>query len=490
MTEPPPVPPEELRPASISTKLSPQDIDVPGRKPVALSFATALVWLLIGSFFGDVASLKFQYPDWLTGSTAWTFGNVRSAHLNAMAYGWASLAMIGVSLWLVPRLIHTPLRLRRLALTGIAIWNVGLVVGVGSILLGHSDGVEWLEMNRRYADPLFVLGGGCIGISVIATLLHFRSEHLYVSIWYIASAFLWFPILFVLGNLPVFRGSEHAAVNWFYAHNVLGFWLTPICIGAVYYFIPKVLGRPIYSYGLSLLGFWSLAFFYSLNGMHHLIGGPLPTWMITTSIVASMMMIIPVAAVAVNHHMTMVGRFGALRYSPTLRFVVVGAIAYTAVSVQGSFTAFTEVNRVTHFTHWTIAHSHVGLYAFVTMVMFGSMYYIVPRLTGGEWPSGRLISIHFWLAIGGIAAYVIALSIGGVQQGLAMLDPKQPFQASAEAARPWLVVRTVAGFMLTAAHGVFVAHVVLAYRRKGQPGSVSWHRPRPIEISLAGKGRP
>jgi cytochrome c oxidase cbb3-type subunit 1 len=152
------------------------------------------------------------------------------------------------------------------------------------------------------------------------------------------------------------------------------------------------------------------------------------------------------------------------------------------------FTAFTEVNRITHFTHWTIAHSHVGVYAFVTMVMFGAMYYIVPRLTGGEWPSGRLISLHFWLAIGGIVVYVIALSIGGVQQGLAMIDPKASFRASVDAARPWLAVRTISGFVLTAAHIIFVVHVWQAYRRKGQPGRVSWHRPRPIEIAEPGGG--
>jgi cytochrome c oxidase cbb3-type subunit 1 len=471
--------------AAAAARPSPGELDAPGRKAVTISFAAALAWLLIGSIFGDVASFKFQFPDWLTGSSAWTFGNVRTAHLNAMSYGWASLAMIGVSLWLVPRLVHAPLRWPRLAIAGVAIWNLGLVLGIGGVLLGYTDGLEWLEMDRHFADPLLVLAGGCVGVSIIGTLARSRAEHLYVSLWYVASAFVWFPILFVLGNLPVFRGTEHAAVNWFYAHNALGFWLTPICIGAVYYFIPKVLGRPIYSYGLSLLGFWSVAFFYSLNGMHHLIGGPLPAWMITTSIVASMMMIIPIAAVAINHHLTMVGRFGALRYSPTLRFVVVGALAYTAVSVQGMFTAFTEVNRITHFTHWTIAHSHVGLYAFVTMVMFGSMYYIVPRLTGGEWPSGRLISIHFWLAIGGIAAYVIALSIGGVQQGLAMIDPKRPFQDSVDAVRPWLVVRSLSALVLTAAHGVFAVHVWLAYRRRGQPGTVSWHRPRPIEVGSA-----
>jgi cytochrome c oxidase cbb3-type subunit 1 len=154
----------------------------------------------------------------------------------------------------------------------------------------------------------------------------------------------------------------------------------------------------------------------------------------------------------------MVGRFGALRYSPTLRFVVLGAIAYTAVSLQGMFTAFRAVNRITHFTHWTIAHAHVGVYGFVTFVMFGSMYYILPRVTGREWPSARLIRWHFWLTLGGLTLYVVPLTIAGVFQGLALLDPQTPFSASVQASLPGLMARSVAGLVLTAANLVFAWH--------------------------------
>jgi cytochrome c oxidase cbb3-type subunit 1 len=297
-----------------------------------------------------------------------------------------------------------------------------------------------------------------VGLSLLATLARRDVDHLYVSVWYIMAAYLWFPVIYIVGNWPTWTGVESAATNWFYAHNVLGLWLTSISLGAVYYFIPKVLGRPIYSYQLSLLGFWGLAFFYALVGMHHLIGGPVPEWMITTSIVASILMLIPVVSVAVNHHTTMLGRFGALRYSPTLRFVVLGAIAYTAVSLQGMFTALRDVNRITHFTHWTVAHAHVGVYSFVTFVMFGSMYYILPRLVGHEWPSARLIRWHFWLVLIGIALYVIMLTIVGVLQGLAMLDPKVPFQQSVEVTLPGLVARSIAGLILTAGHLVFAYH--------------------------------
>ena len=393
------VDPAVMRPEDLDTRLR---ADLSSRRVVLLSFASALVWLLVGSLFGDVASVKLHAPDWLVQQGWLTFGRVRPAHLNAMIYGWASLAMVGVSCWLLPRLVHTELRLAVLAEVGLWLWNVGVLLGVVGILAGWTDGLEWLEMHRYLADPWLVIGGGSVGIALLVTLARREVDHLYVSVWYVMAAYVWFPIIYIVGNWPTWTGVESAAVNWFYAHNALGLWLTAISLGAAYYFIPKVIGRPIYSYGLSLLGFWTLAFFYALNGMHHLIGGPIPEWMITTSIVASALMVIPVLSVAINHHMTMAGRFAALRYSPTLRFVVLGAIAYTAVSLQGTFTAFRAVNRITHFTHWTIAHAHVGVYGFVTFVMFGSMYYILPRVTGREWPSARLIRWHVWLVLGGI----------------------------------------------------------------------------------------
>jgi cytochrome c oxidase cbb3-type subunit 1 len=411
----------------------------------------------VGTSFGDLASLKLHLPDLLTSPAPLTFGRVRPAHLNAMIYGWASLAMIGVALWMIPRLVHQELRWRRWAEASIWTWNIGVALGVGGILFRQTDGLEWLEMHRYFADPFLVVGGALVALSLFSTLLARQVSHLYVSVWYLIGAFVWFPIVFIAGNWP-FSGVESAATNWFYAHNALGLWLTAVCVGAAYYFIPKLLGRPIYSYQLSLIGFWALAFFYSLNGMHHLIGGPLPTWMITTSVVASILMIIPVLAVAVNHHMTVVGRFRALRYSPTLRFVVLGAIAYTAVSLQGIFTALHEVNRVTHFTHWTIAHAHVGVYTFVTFILFGSMYYILPRLVRHEWPSPTLVRWHFWLVTIGIAMYVIPLMTAGVFQGLAMLDPQTPFQRSVEAAMPGLIARSVAGMILSAGHLIFIFH--------------------------------
>src|SRR5690606_32730209 len=228
---------------------------------------------------------------------------------------------------------------------GILLLNAGVAVGLFLLMTGRSDGLEWLELDRYLADPLIALGLVLVGVSIWGTLARRRVDHLYVSGWYLAAAYLWFPFIFVVANLPWYRGVESAAVNWFYAHNALGLWLTAVNLGVIYYLIPKIVGRPIYSYWLSLLGFWTLAFFYSLNGMHHLVAGPLPTWMITTSITASIMMFIPVLAVGVNQHMTMVRRFVALRYSPPLVFIVFAAMPFTSVAPRGNMTAVLSDKR-------------------------------------------------------------------------------------------------------------------------------------------------
>ena len=456
-----------LRPEDLEARLK---ADASSRTAVLVIYGVALFWLLTGSLEGELASLKLHWPDLLTQYAWLTFGRVRTAHLHSVNYGWASAALIATSLWLLPRLVHAELKGAWLAVVGAVLFTVGLVAGVVGVLAGYNDGMEWLEGNRYATAPFLVVGGGLIGLSLFRTAAARTADHLYVSVWYILGAFVWFPMLYATGKIPTWGGAESAAVNWFYAHNVLGFWLTAMSVGAAYYFIPKVLGRPVYSYQLSVLGFWSLALFYSLNGMHHLVGGPIPTWMVTTSIVASIFMFIPVVATGINLHMTVLGRFGALRYSPTLRFVVIGALSYTAVSLQGSLTALREVNRITHFTHWTVAHSHVGGYGFVTFVAFGAMYYIIPRLVGHEWPSAKLIRWHFNLAVAGIAVYVLALSWAGVAQGLALLDPKLPFQYSVTRTLPGLYGRSVGGLLMNLSHFVFAYHFYLMVRMpRGTP---------------------
>jgi cytochrome c oxidase cbb3-type subunit 1 len=425
---------------------------------VGVCLTIAVVWLVLASVAGLIASIKLHAPDWWVDQAWITFGRIRPIHLNLVAYGWCSMAGIGVALWLIPRLLKTELVGARYALLGGALWTVGVVAGTVALAQGHSDGLEWLEYPWQI-DILLVVGGALVGFPMWLTLLRRRVAHLYVSVWYIAAGLLWFPVLFLVANWPGLHfGVQQASMNWWYGHNALGLWFSPLALAASYYFIPKVLGKPIHSYNLSLLGFWSLAFFYSQVGGHHLIGGPVPSWLITISIVQSMMMVVPVFAVAINQHLTVAGNFRALLYSPTLRFIVLGAMFYTASSVQGSLQALRSVNTVTHFTHYTVAHAHLGLYGFFSMVMFGAIYFIMPRVMKWEWPYPWMISAHFWLVLGGFGVYIIGLSVGGWYQGLAMLNKDLPFMDSVTLTIPYLQARSVGGALMTLGHLVFAVH--------------------------------
>lgn len=426
----------------------------------------AVLWLLAASFFGLVSSIKLHEPDWLTGAMWLSFGVTRTIHLNAVAYGWAPMACLGCSIWMLPRLLKTPLRAASYAMLGVAIWNISLIAGLIGIANGYNSGLEWLEIPLPIALGL-VVGGALIGLPLLLSLQHRKTSHLYVSVWYMGAALFWFPILLIVAKLPLHHGIEQATLNWWFGHNVLGLFYTPLSLAAVYYFLPKIIGRPIENYNLSLIGFWSLAFFYGQVGGHHLIGGPVPSWLTTLSIVQSMMMIIPVAAFTINQHLTMRGHFKMLRYSPTLRFIVLGGMMYTLSSVQGSFEALRSINTITHFTHFTVAHAHLGLYGFVTMVMFGAFYFILPRVTGREWPYPKLISLHFWLVVIGFGIYFIALTIAGVLQGLAMLDQTKPFIDSVLVTMPGLVGRSVGGGLMTAGHIIFAGHVLAMVLRLG-----------------------
>ena len=450
--------------AASAPKIAPADLDFRARADrstamvVSICLTLAVIWLVLASIAGLISSIKLHSPDWWVQYEWLTFGRIRPIHLNLVGYGWCSLAGIGVAIWLIPRLLKTELVGAKYALIGGGIWSIGVFAGTVAIAMGYSDGMEWLEYPWKI-DILLVIGGALVGFPLWLTLMQRKVEHLYVSVWYIAAGLLWFPILFLIANWPGLHfGVQQATMNWWFGHNVLGLWFTPLGLAASYYFIPKVLGKPIHSYNLSLLGFWSLAFFYSQVGGHHLIGGPVPSWLITISIVQSMMMVIPVFAVAVNQHMTVLGNFRALLYSPTLRFIVLGAMMYTAASVQGSLEALRSVNVVTHFTHYTVAHAHLGLYGFFTMVMFGSIYFIMPRVMNWEWPFPKLISLHFWLVLIGFAIYFIWLSIGGWLQGMAMLDGTKPFMDSVKLTLPYLEARSIGGGLMTLGHLVFAFH--------------------------------
>lgn len=427
------------------------EVDSSSRVVVTVYWASALFWLTVATVAGLISSIKLHSPGFLEGVEWMTFGRIRPVHWDAAIYGFGGTAACGTLLWLQARLCQVQLPYRNLLLAGGIVYNIGILVGIIGVLAGQSTGVETLEFPL-YAMPLLVIPFVVIVLANFTMYSRKKSSHTYVSQWYLMAVTVWFPVLVLSAeactNLGAVDGVAQAIANWWYGHNVVGLFATPTGIAAAYYLIPKVIGKPIHSYHLSLVGFWTNAIFYNWAGTHHLTGGPLPAWTITVGVVGSMMMFIPVITIGINHHMTMLGSFHHLRTSPTLRFAVMGSMMYTVSSFQGSLEALRSHQEVTHFTHYTIGHVHLGMYGFFAPMMFAMMYYAMPRLMRQEWSSARLIRIHFWCTLVGTALYGAAMCFAGVKQGLMMNDPAIPFLKVVEFTIPFLQLRTLAGLIL------------------------------------------
>ena len=436
-------------------------IDASTRVPVLVFYASAIIWLLIGTFEAAFTSFKMHMPDLFSGVSFLTYGRLRPAHMNTMLYGWASMVGIGTAIWLMARLCRTTLRHPLLLVAGAGFWNLGVLVGLIGIYAGDSTGFQWLEFPPYAAIILFVAYTMIVSWAVM--MFRFRREgHIYITQWYLLGAFLWFPWMYGAAQVMLFivpvQGVMQDAINWWYSNNLLFLWFGSIGLGTAYYMIPKVIGRPVYSYHLAAIGFWTYALFASWTGMQRLVDGPFPAWMVTASIAATIFTIIPVATVGLNHHMTMRGQFGLLRYSPTLRFTVFGAIAYTVFSLVGVFISLRSMAGYVQFTQAHVGYSHLGLYAFFTMVMFGSMYYIVPRLVGREWRYASLIKLHFWASAYGVMLMVLMLLVSGIVQGRDMNNAALAFSESTQSILPYMRGRSLSGMLLTIAHLVFAFH--------------------------------
>ena len=469
----PPVPTDV--PTSDTEQIERALIDASTRVPVLMFYTSAIVWLLLGTLLAMLVSIKLHAPDMFSGVSFLTWGRVRPAHTNIMIYGWASMAGMGTAIWLMARLCRTVLRHPLLIITGAGFWNLGVLLGVGAILTGDSTGYQWLEFPPYVAVILFVAYTMIMSWAVLMFRFR-RGDRIYITQWYLLGAFLWFTWLYAAAQLMLFvvpvQGVMQAAVNWWYANNLLFLWFGAIGLGTAYYMIPKVIGRPVYSYHLATIGFWTYALFSSWTGMQRMIDGPFPAWMITASIAATILTIIPVATVGLNHHMTMKGYFPLMRYSPTLRFTVFGAISYTVFSLVGVIISFRSVARYLNFTQASVAYSHLGLYAFYTMVIFGSMYYIVPRLVGREWRYASLIKLHFWASVYGVGLMSLMLLSGAIVEGTNLNDASMAFTESTQSILPYLRGRSLAGVLMTVSHFVFAFHFGLMLFGLGRTASV------------------
>ncbi len=424
------------------------------RIPVLIFLGSGVFWLIVASVFWLLSSSQIHTPTawWTFPGVAWlSFGRSYPAFLNCFVYGWATCAGIGVGLWLLARSSKVPLRNPLFPILAAATWNLGIAVGILSIMAGGTTGKQMLEFPT-YASFILFLALVMVGLWALSIFWARKPGQSYVSQWYILGAFLWFSWMYATANILLnfvsAPGPAQPAVNWWYIGSLIDLWLTPIALGTAYYLIPKLAGRPVYSYKLALFGFWSLALLGGWTGMTHLIGGPFPAWMITVSIVARVLMILPVLAVAANFHLTIKGKFADLAWNPVLRFVVIGTMAYTAYGIEGSLISNRTIAQITQFTFVTLGNAQLGLFGFYGMILFGAYYYIVPRLLERQWLFPGFIITHFWLSVVGIGLLVFDLTMGGLIQGFGLQDPLISMRAVSDLMWPFLLIQNFAVLLL------------------------------------------
>jgi len=384
-------------------------------------FLFSALWFPFFAFFGFLMAVKFFFPTFLAGSLWDTFGRIRPAHVNGVLFGFVSSGLLGAMFWITPRLCARGLYRAKLALVTPFLWNLAVVGGIIWILLGGSQGREYAELP--WAIDVAVMVALLLNAYIIwGTIIKRREKKLYVSLWYYLGTTVWFPIVYFIGNVmwkpPVgaLNGTTDAIFNWYYGHNVLGLWFTTLGIAAWYYFIPRMIKRPLYSHLLSLISFFSIAFFYTGVGGHHLLQSPIPEWLKTIAVAMTVLMMVPVLAFFVNIGLTMRGSWHRLSGNTPLQFVFAGFAMYILTSIQGTLQGLRSTNAYLHFSQWPVSHSHLALLGGFGFLVVGGMFFLLPRILKVKLYSQKLMRWSWWLVFIGFLSFFASMVVTGLQQ--------------------------------------------------------------------------
>ncbi|TZF84152.1 cytochrome oxidase subunit I [Pedobacter sp. BS3] len=429
------------------------NIDPQLSKLVLWYIGCATFWLLFGTTLGEYLGIKFVAPDadhfsWLS------FGRLRPVHTNSVFWGWASLGMLGLGYYVVPRVSNTPLYSLKAAWYALYLINAAVIIGSISLMAGlNNGGGEY----REYIWPIMLL----FGIGLVLTLINYlktiarrTTKEIYISNWYIVAAVMFALVIAVVAYVPLWQdGLGETIIQGYYMHQGVGMWFMLFTLGIVYYYLPQQLNKPIYSYSLGILAFWTQILFYTLIGTHHFVFSSIPWALQTVAIVGSAGMAIPVIAGTTNFLMTFKGAWHKIAGSYTLPFFLVGIVFYFTGSMQGTAEAFRSTNLIWHFTDFTVAHSHLTMYGIICFFLWAGMYAVIPRLTGKE-PPQITVGAHFWLALIGLLFYTIPLMYGSTMKGLMWLEGK-PFIEGVVFMAPFWLWRAIGGSLMWLSHLFF-----------------------------------
>lgn len=395
---------------------------------VKLFTLASIFWAIAGFTVGVLIALQLAFPD-LNFEPYLTFGRLRPVHTSAVIFAFGGNILFATSYFVVQRTCQTRLWNDKLALFTFWGYQAFIVIAALGYLAGVTQGKEYAE-PEWYADLWLTFVWVAYLAIFLMTLRNRKEPHIYVANWFYLSFIVTVAVLHLVNNatLPlgldtksysVWGGVQSAMIQWWYGHNAVGFFLTAGFLGMMYYFVPKQAGRPVYSYRLSILHFWSLIFIYIWAGPHHLLYSALPDWAQTLGMTFSIMLWMPSWGGMINGIMTLSGAWHKLRDDPVLQFMIVSLSFYGMSTFEGPLMSIKAVNSLSHFTDWTIGHVHSGALGWVAFISFGAIYYLVPVLWGKSGMySKRLISIHLWVATIGIVLYIVAMWFAGILQGL------------------------------------------------------------------------
>ncbi|HEY9090844.1 cytochrome-c oxidase, cbb3-type subunit I [Parasphingorhabdus sp.] len=494
---------------------APADPGVYDDDPIRWGVIATIFWGVVGFSVGLFIALQLIFPVLNFGLEYTTFGRLRPLHTSAVIFAFGGNALIATSYYVVQRTCRA-----RLAFPGLArfvFWGYQLfiVLAATGYVLGITQSKEYAE-PEWYVDLWLTIVWIVYAVVFIGTLVKRTEPHIYVANWFYLSFILTIAMLHVVNGLtmPVsllgsksysaFAGVQDALTQWWYGHNAVAFFLTVPFLAMMYYFVPKQAERPIYSYRLSIIHFWSLIFLYIWAGPHHLHYTALPDWAQTLGMVFSVVLWMPSWGGMINGLMTLNGAWDKIRTDPIIRMMVLALAFYGMATFEGPMLSIKAVNSLSHYTEWTVGHVHAGALGWNGMITFAAVYYLVPRL----WDKKRLYSLrmvnwHFWLATVGIVLYASALWVAGIMQGLMWREYGDDgylvyaFIEVVTAMEPLYLIRAAGGLLYLAGGVVMVYNVwmtIAGHQREEKPMTETPHDPeadRPIvDSAVTGAKRP
>ena len=408
-------------------------------------------------------------------------GRVRMVHTNMAAYGFIANAFIGGMLFAIPRLTRRPILSDKLGWVIFVAWQLCMVLTVGGQLAGYGQGIEWGE-TPIFVDPLILVGLVLLVLNLATPIVTSSEPGLYVSLWYFLAAFAWTGLVYFMGNyLPQFwvPGTAGAAITGLFIHDLVGLFVTPIGWGLMYFFVPLLLRKPIWSHALSLIGFWGIAFFYPMQGVHHFLYSPIPMYAQYGAVVATIAVEVVVLTVLVNFFGTLHGRSEAIRGNLAIRWFYTGMIMYGITCFQCAFQVTLTFQKVIHFSDWVVAHAHMVMFGVFGFWIFGFFIELWPRAVGRAWVHPRLLTLHYWLTLWGLALMIVDLTAAGLVQGFDWSGLNHWGQSVIDS-MPFWWVRSVAGVLIISGQVLFLYALWATARR---PAEAMLAAPLPVEAA-------